>query len=91
MAARVGELTDHPGALSGPGEPTVLIEGKPAAVVGGTPHICAFPPPAGPHPPNNIATGSAKVFIGGRQAARLGDSCICGAHIVTGAATVLIA
>lgn len=89
-AARVGDLTDHPGTLAGPGVPLVLIEGKAAANVGGTLHVCAFPSPAGPHPSNTIAVGASRVFIGGRQAARLGDTCGCGATIVTGAARVLI-
>ena len=90
QAARITDLTDHPGTLSGPGVPNVLIEGKPAAVVGATIHICAFPPPAGPHPSNSIAVGRATVFIGGQQAARVGDTCACGAHIATGAMTVQI-
>ena len=61
------------------GAPTVLIEGRPAAVVGSTavntiPHI-----PAGgsfANPPQNRGTvtfGSTSVLIGGRPAARLGD------------------
>ncbi len=89
-AARVNDDTDHPGKLSGPGVPTVLIEGQPAANVGGTLHVCAFAPPAGPHPANLVMVGSSRVFIGGRQAARVGDTCACGATILTGASTVLI-
>ena len=88
-AARVFDLTNHPGLISGPGVPTVLIEGKPAAVMGDM-HTCAFPPLAGPHPPNPITAGSATVTIGGRPAARLGDPCGCGAMIQSSAVTVLI-
>jgi len=51
-AARVGDPTGHPGVISPPGVPTVLIGGMPAATVG-TPHICSFPPPA-VHPPSAI-------------------------------------
>jgi uncharacterized Zn-binding protein involved in type VI secretion len=88
-AARVGDPTCHPGVIVGPGVPTVLIGGMPAAVVGDT-HACAFPPPAGPHPPNPIVVGSATVLIGGMPAARLGDPTGCGATIIAGMPTVEI-
>ena len=88
-AARVSDITPHPGVISGPGVPTVLIGGLPAAVMGDI-HTCSFPPPAGPHPPTPIAKGSTTVFIGGRPAARIGDTSGCGAPIITGCFTVLI-
>jgi uncharacterized Zn-binding protein involved in type VI secretion len=88
-AARVGDPTGHPGAVSGPGVPTVLIGGKPAAVFGDT-HTCAMPTPAGPHPPSTIIKGSTTVLIGGKPAARVGDTSGCGAPIVMGALTVII-
>ena len=89
-AARVGDPTGHPGTIGPPGVPTVLIAGKPAATVG-TPHVCAMPPPAGPHPPAPIVPpGCPTVLIGGRPAARMGDLSGCGAPIVLGAPTVLI-
>jgi uncharacterized Zn-binding protein involved in type VI secretion len=75
--------------ITGPGAANVLIAGLPAAVQGDV-HTCAFPPPAGPHPPNPIALASLTVLIGGRPAARLGDLTACGATIVTGAPNVLI-
>ena len=88
-AARVGDLTGHPGVISPPGVPTVLIGGMPAATVG-TPHACSFPPPP-PHPPSAILPpGSMTVFIGGRNAARVGDLAACGSPIVAGCMTVLI-
>ncbi len=88
-AARVGDLTCHPGTLAGPGAPTVLIGGLPAAVVGDT-HVCALPPLAGPHPPNPVVMGSTTVLIGGKPAARLGDPTGCGATIILGLFTVEI-
>jgi uncharacterized Zn-binding protein involved in type VI secretion len=88
-AARVSDLTAHPGAIAGPGVPNVLIGGMPAAVLGDQ-HVCAMPPLAGPHPPNPIAKGSANVLIGGRPAARMGDMTGCGAPITTGLPTVMI-
>jgi uncharacterized Zn-binding protein involved in type VI secretion len=88
-AARVGDPAGHPGIIAGPGIPTVLIGGEPAAVVG-TPHICALPPTAGPHPPTPVAKGSATVLIGGSPAARMGDVAGCGSPIVAGAPNVLI-
>lgn len=86
-AARVGDPTNHPGVITGPGVPTVLIGGQPAAVLGDV-HACAFPPPAGPHPPNPVALGSATVIIGGKPAARAGDPTGCGAMILIGLPTV---
>jgi uncharacterized Zn-binding protein involved in type VI secretion len=88
-AARVGDPTSHPGVVGEPGVPTVLIGGRPAAVVGGK-HICAMPPNAGPHPPNPFVRGSATVFIGGRPALRQGDKAACGASVLAGEPTVLI-
>lgn len=87
FAARVLDPTAHPGIVAGPGVPTVLIMGLPAAVVGDL-HVCAMPPV--PHPPTPFPMGSLTVFIGGRPALRLGDLSGCGAPIVFGAATVLV-
>ena len=88
-AARVLDPTGHPGMITGPGVPNVLIGGMPAAVVGDM-HTCTMPPLAGPHPPSPIAKGSANVLIGGRPAARMGDLVGCSAPIVFGFPTVLI-
>jgi uncharacterized Zn-binding protein involved in type VI secretion len=88
-AARVLDPTGHPGIITGPGVPNVLIGGMPAAVVGDM-HTCTMPPVAGPHPPSPIAKGSVNVLIGGRPAARMGDLSGCGAPIVFGFPTVLI-
>lgn len=88
-AARVGDVTAHPGAITGPGVSTVLIGGMPAAVLGDA-HACAFTPPPGSHATNTIANGSATVTIGGKAAARVGDIATCGASIMSGAFDVLI-
>lgn len=89
-AARVGDPTSHPGSVLPPGVPTVLIEGKPAAVVG-NPTLCTMPPPSGPHGTTPIVPpGSKTVKIGGRAAARVGDKAGCGQEIVAGALTVTI-
>ena len=87
-AARVGDMTGHPGVIMPPGVPTVLIGGLPAATVGNM-HTCSFPPPA-VHPPTPFPMGSTTVFIGGRPALRVGDMAGCGAPIVLGAMTVVI-
>lgn len=89
QAARVLDPTGHPGTIAGPGVTSVLIGGKPAAVQG-TNHTCAMPPDAGPHAPSPISRGSSTVFIGGSQAARVGDTAGCGSPIVMGEPTVLI-
>ena len=64
------------------GEPTVLIEGMPAARVGDM-ALCTGPPDA-------IAMGSTTVLIGGMPAARMGDTTVHGGSILAGAPTVLI-
>jgi uncharacterized Zn-binding protein involved in type VI secretion len=84
FAAQSGSQTAHPGAVTGPSVPTVLIEGMPAAVMGDN-HACGFP---SGNPPSPLANGSPTVLIGGQPAARVGDSAGCGASIVTGALTV---
>lgn len=90
-AALVGDMTGHPGTVTGPGCMTVLIGGKPAATVG-TLTSCAMPPPAGPHPPTPIVgPGCPTVLLGGMPAALVGDMTGCGAPIVgPGAPTVMI-
>lgn len=87
-AARVTDVTAHPGTIAGPGVANVLISGMPAAVVGDV-HVCAFPPAAGPHPPTPFPKGSVTVLIGKRPALRMGDVSACGAPIVSGAPTVM--
>ncbi|HET9278887.1 MAG TPA: PAAR domain-containing protein [Flavitalea sp.] len=70
------------GPIIGPGVPTVLIGGLPAAVVGDI-AMCAGPP-------DTLLKGSSTVMISGRPAARLGDSTAHGGSITLGFATVLI-
>ena len=91
-AARIGDMHVCPmvngtvphvgGSISGPGAPTVLIGGMPAAVMGDM-CVCTGPP-------DTIVKGSATVLIGGRPAAPVGDTAGCGAPIVLGAFTVII-
>ena len=87
-AARLTDPTGHPGIITGPGVPNVLIGGLPAAVVGDI-HSCAFPPPV-PHPPTPLVKGSLTVLVGGRPAVRMGDLAGCGAPVVFGLPTVEI-
>ena len=70
------------GPVIGPGQPTVLIGGMPAAVVGDS-CTCIGPP-------DTIAKGSATVMIGNMPAARLGDSTAHGGSVVLGCFTVMI-
>jgi len=62
--------------------PTVLIASLPAAVLGDM-LTCVGPP-------DTIVKGSATVMIGGKPAARLGDSTAHGGTIVLGCPTVMI-
>lgn len=70
------------GPVAGPGSPTVLIGGMPAAVVGDM-CVCTGPP-------DTIVKGSATVLIGGKPAARMGDTTAHGGSIVAGQPTVMI-
>ena len=70
------------GPITGPGVPTVLIGGMPAAVVGDM-LVCTGPPDV-------IVKGSATVLIGGKPAARMGDSTAHGGSVVAGLPTVMI-
>lgn len=70
------------GPITGPGVPTVLIEKMPAAVMGDM-CVCVGPP-------DTIIKGSATVMIGGKPAARMGDTTAHGGTIVLGAPTVMI-
>ena len=94
-AARVGDMHVCPMATPGtppiphvggpilpPGVPTVLIAKMPAATLGS---MCTCV-----GPPDSIVMGSTKVMIGGKPAARLGDSTAHGGSIVAGAPTVMI-
>lgn len=70
------------GPVLGPGMPTVLIGGQPAAVMG---DLCTCV-----GPPDVIVKGSATVLIGSKPAARMGDTTAHGGSIVAGCPTVLI-
>lgn len=70
------------GPVTGPGMPTVLIGGLPAARVGDL-CICVGPP-------DTIVKGSATVMIGGVPAARLGDPTAHGGIVAIGCPTVMI-
>lgn len=70
------------GPIAGPGCPTVLIGGLPAAVLGDS-CVCVGPP-------DSIIKGSATVLIGGKPAARMGDSTSHGGSIAIGCPTVQI-
>ena len=66
----------------GPGEPTVLIGGLPAARVGDM-AVCVGPP-------DSISSGSSTVMIGGSPAAFMGSETAHGGTIVIGNPTVMI-
>jgi len=70
------------GPIAGPGAPTVLIGGFPAAKVGDI-AMCIGPPDA-------IVKGSTTVQVLGLPAARLGDKTAHGGTIVIGFPTVMI-
>lgn len=88
-AARLGDITTHGGTIVGPGIPTVLIGGKPAAVAFDL-HTCVLPPVSHQPTVSPFPMGSMTVLIGGKPALRTGDICICGASAAIGIPTVII-
>jgi uncharacterized Zn-binding protein involved in type VI secretion len=88
-AVCIGDISNHGGTVTGPGVATVLIGGKPAAVVGDL-HTCSLPPSGHQPTVSPFTAGSATVMIGGRPAVRAGDVCGCGASAAVGQPTVLI-
>ena len=70
------------GPILPPGAPLVLIGGMPAATVTSN-ALCVGPP-------DTIVVGSTKVLMGGKPAARMGDSSAHGGKIAIGHPTVLI-
>lgn len=88
-AAKTLDTTNHGGTIIGPGEPTVLIGGMPATVLGDN-HVCSLPPNAHQPTVSPFLMGSTTVLIGGKPAIRVGDTCLCGASSVVGEPTVII-
>ena len=88
-------MTAHGGTITGPGCPTVLIGGMPAACMGDM-HVCPMATPGTPpipHVGGPITLGSTGVLIGKKPAARMGDMAVCvgpPSSIVLGCMTVLI-
>lgn len=70
------------GPIIGPGAPTVLIGGLPAATLGSM-AVCVGPPDA-------LIQGSTSVLINSQPACRMGDNTAHGGTIVLGDPTVLI-
>lgn len=91
-AARIGDMHTCPmstgpvphvgGPVIGPGAPSVLIEGMPAAVLGDM-ATCTGPP-------DTILTGSTSVLVEGKPLARMGDPTAHGGSIILGSATVIV-
>lgn len=88
-AARVTDVTNHGGTISGPGVSTVLIGGMPAAVLGDM-HVCSLPPNSHQPTSSPFTAGSSTVLISGKPAVRVGDSCGCGASAAVGCLTVML-
>jgi len=76
-AVRVGDISAHGGTVIGPGAPTVLIGGQPAAVVGDM-HTCPLTTGPVPHVGGPILPpGVPTVLIAGRPAVAAGAQCTC--------------
>ena len=82
LEAGVPPIPHVGGPILGPGVPQVLIAGLPAAVVGDN-CLCVGPP-------DSIVKGSATVMIGGKPAARMGDTTAHGGSIMLGAFNVMV-
>ncbi len=88
-AARVTDLSTHGGTVIGPGAPTVMVGGMPAAVATDQ-HVCPIPPPAHAPTTSPFPMGSTSVLVAGKPALRVGDVCLCGAAPAIGEPTVMI-
>lgn len=88
-AVRVGDSTNHGGTVVGPGVPTVLIGGMPAAVLGDM-HVCSLPPNGHQPTASPFVGGSSTVLISGKPAVTISDSCVCGAMALVGSPTVIL-
>ncbi len=82
-AARIADQTAD-GLVTGPGVPTVLLGGMPAAVAGD------ISTPSSGNVPAPFAVGSMTVLIGGRPAIRTGDTPANGSAVLVGLPTVII-
>ena len=84
-----GHGCDAATVIAGPGAPTVLINGIPAARAGDmtAPHTIGTVPFCSTHTSPIISAST--VFIGGSPAARVGDS-VCAGTITSGSANVMI-
>jgi len=89
-AARNGDTVSAGGSVTGPGAPTVLICGKPAARLGDATLELAPVGPTLARLPGSIVGGSATVLIAGKPAARAGDKTSLGHAVTAGCPTVLI-
>jgi len=80
LAQRKGDSNSAGGVISGPCAPTVLINGRPASVVGDsvTPHPCCGKPGCSPHCSAKTTTGSPTVLAEGKPIVRKGDPDTCG-------------
>ena len=88
-SVRVTDVSTHGGTVVGPGVPTVLIGGLPAAVATDM-HVCAMPPSGHQPTASPFPMGSTTVLIGGKPALRTEDTCLCGAMAALGEPTVII-
>jgi len=88
-AAVVGDVSTHGGMILGPGIATVMIGGKPAAIMGDM-HQCVMDPVTHQPTVSPFILGSATVLIGGMPALRTSDMCVCGACPAVGVPTVMI-
>lgn len=76
---RLGDLNDAGAAIIANTARTVIVNGKPAALVGSiiAPHLPPFPPTP-PHVGQTVVIGSPSVFVEGLPPAYVGslDSCL---------------
>ncbi len=70
------------GPILGPGAVTVLVGGRPVAVVGDA-AVCVGPP-------DSLVKGSATVLAGGKPIVRVGDTTAHGGVVQVGAPNVLV-
>lgn len=85
-AGLVGISEVNGGIVTGPGAPTVIINGSTCATIGDDVSAHGLPP----HDAATIVTGSSTVLAMGKAVARVSDLASCDDPIETGSANVLV-
>jgi len=91
-AVRIGDVNSAGGAAVGAGATSVIINGRPACLIGTseTPHSCCGAPGRGIHCSANTTLGSMSVIATGKPINYVGSPDTCGHSRANGSTDVII-